>query len=660
MNNKLSGIKKTFLIITFFVASSFLPAFSEEQAANKTQAEQPQAQVIQSQQPQAAEFKGGQSQQPQTEPKAAAEALTPPAESKAINFKSEGILNSSDDVFTQRISLELRDIDIIESLKFLAAKAKMNIIYTKAVSGRVTLAVNNVPLKDIFDIMLRSNGLAYIKTGDIYNIMTEAEYKALYGQGFSDNRKVRVFRLKYAVPEQAFNLLDALKSEIGRVLVDSESGNVLLLDTPDRIERMEKALAEFEKENCVQVFNLKYSKAKDVEDMLKAQLDAKKVGSIKADERNNQIIVQTLPEKMQEVARLIESLDKQTKEVLIETQIIKIKIDDKSDRSATYEGLMNIAEGKSQGMTYLGTTPFSSVQAATDPWRSRSDTLKAVGGSVGSYPFSGTTTNLSGSTPVTAGEAMHLGVITNKKDYDVTLKYLETIGTSQILANPKMVVVNNQEAKIHIGERQAYVTTTTTTGQSTSTISEEVQFVDVGIQISITPSINDDGYITMKVKPEISSVSTVLITPTNNKIPIIDTSMAETTVMIKDGTTLIIGGLRREEKDKSSEQTPFLGQIPFLGNLFKSASYTTDRIELMILLTPHIISGTGLTTGNERDFVQSPGKEYRDYQGLVPGKEITAAELPAGTGPKTYRDYFAPGSDDKQKPLMKEIRYEPR
>jgi type II secretory pathway component GspD/PulD (secretin) len=646
MNNKVFKVAHGLLIIAFVVSATFTAVSSQEVAQNQTQSQvqaQPQAQS---------------EPEPQAQPQAQPQSEPQP---QGITFKTEGIRNSKEDILNQRISLELRDIDIIESLKFLASKANMNIVYTKGVTGRVTLAVENVPIKDIFDIMLRSNGLAYIKAGEIYNIMTEAEYKALYGQGFSDSRQVKVFRLKYAVPEQAFNLLDALKSEIGRVLVDSESGNVLLLDTAERIERMQKALVEFERENSVQVFNLKYSKAKDVEEMLKSQLDAKKVGSIKADERNNQIIVQTLPERMQEIARLINSLDRQTKEVLIDTQIIKIKLTDQADRGINWEGLFNIAEGTKQGMSYLGSYPFSAVQSSTALWSSREQVLKNLNGTVGSYPFSGTytTAGYAGSTATPPGKNMHLGMINNKKDFDVVVNYLETLGNSQILSNPKLVVVNNQEAKIHIGERQAYVTTTTTTGSSSSTISEEVQFVDVGIQLSVTPNINDDGYITMKVKPEISSVSSVLITPTNNRIPIIDTSMTETTVMIKDGTTLIIGGLRKEEKSKSSEQTPFLGQIPFLSSLFKSATIKTDRIELLVMLTPHIITGNELTTGNERVFISSPGKDYRDYQAVVPDKVLTN-ELPVEVRPKAYRDYFTPGSENKDKPLMKEIRYEPR
>jgi len=103
-----------------------------------------------------------------------------------------------------KISINFRNIDIIEALKFFSMKARMNIIPTQRVSGRVTLTVDNVPIKDVLDIMLRSNNLAYDKRGEIYNVMTEAEYRVLYGKSFGDTRQVKVFHLSYAIPEQAF------------------------------------------------------------------------------------------------------------------------------------------------------------------------------------------------------------------------------------------------------------------------------------------------------------------------------------------------------------------------------------------------------------------------------------------------------------------------
>jgi len=540
-----------------------------------------------------------------------------------------------------KIALDLRNIDIVDALKFLAMKAGINIVATKNVSGRVTLIVEGVLIKDIFDIMLRSNELAYVKQGDIYNVMTEVEYKGLYGKKFADVRKVKTFRLKYAIPEQAFTLLDTLKSDVGRVLVEPDSGTALIMDTPDKIKEIEESLSMLEQKNIVRVFNLNYAQAKDVEQQLKTQLDAKKVGSIKADERSNQVIVQTLPDRMQDVAMFIEALDKKTKQVLIDAKIVKIKLSDKLDTGFEWEGIMKI--GERFGMAYFGASPFSVVQKAADAWTDRREYLHDIKGNVGGYPSSGfvTETGFTGSTTV-PGEEMHIGIVDRLRDLDAVIKYLNTLGNTQVLSNPKLAVVNNQEARIHIGERQAYVTTTTTTGAQTTTVSEDVTFVDVGIQLAVTPIINEEGYIRMKIKPEISSVTGQLETPSHNKIPIIDTSMAETTVLVKDGATIIIGGLRREEKTGGSEGFPYLSKIPVVGFFFQSSWKKTERTELLIMITPHIVGGDVLTTGDEKDLKYDVVKDYKDYRSFTEEKDITVAEEPQEPHEgriKPYREY---------------------
>ena len=563
-----------------------------------------------------------------------------------------------------RVSVDLRNIDITDALKFLAMKAGLNIITTKSVAGRVTLMVENVPVNDIFDIMLRSNGLAYTKQGEIYNVMAEEEYRALFGKKFSDIRQVKVFRLKYAIPEQAFSLMDTLKSDIGRVLVEPETGTAMIMDTARNIQEVENALAELEQKNLIRVFNLKYAKAKDVEEQLKTQLDAKKVGSIKADERSNQVIIQALPNRMQEIEKLVTALDKKTTEVLIDTKIIKVKLSDQLDSGIEWEGLMKM--GNKFGTSYVGSYPFSVLQSSTAAWQSRKAFLDAnTAAGIGALPFSGNTASVNASTKVTPGENMHVGIIDKRRDLDFMFKYLQTLGKTQILSNPKLAVINNQEARIHIGEKQAYVTTTTTTASGgTSTVAENVTFIDVGIQLSVTATINDDGFVTMKVKPEVSSVVSTLTTPSGNKIPIIDTSMAETTVMVKDGATIIIGGLRKEEKTSSSEQTPFLGKIPLISFFFKSGTKKTERTELLVMLTPHIVSGESLTTGDVRVFGTKPGKEYKEYPAFTeqpdfkPPKEAMKEEIRPKEAPeeeiKPYREYSSLKEEKESEPTIKE------
>ena len=540
---------------------------------------------------------------------------------------------------TDYISLDLRNIEVTDALKFLATKANLDIIPTKEVSGRITLMVENVPVRDVFDIMLRSNNLAYEKQGDIFNVMTEKEYKARYGKNFMDLRQVYVFRLEYAVPEQAYNLLDTLKSDIGKIILDTDSGTILVMDTPEKINEMEEALSAMEeKKGIIRIFNLKYALAEDVEKHLRDQLDVKKVGSIKADERTNQVIVQTLPERMKDVEKMIQGLDQQTKQILIDTKIIQVKLSDELGTGVEWEGLFDLSIGDS--LTYLGSYPFSAVQASTDAWRSREQVFNDVG-YVGSYPFTGTATDYAAGQTSIGTQQMHLGVV-GQHDFDAILKYLETLGETRILSSPKLAVVNNKEAKIHVGQLQKYVITTTTQGEATQTVSEDVNDLEVGTRLFITPTINDEGFVTIKIKPEITSVIDYLQTSQGNKIPIVEIVTAETVAMVKDGTSLLIGGLSQEEKTTNLKGTPLLDKLPLIGEFFRYKTTKTTRNELLVLVTPHIIRGDELTTGYARDFGHRLDKEYQDYRAFV-------EEVPeAGAGLKGYQGY---PSLEKSEPL---------
>jgi type II secretory pathway component GspD/PulD (secretin) len=174
------------------------------------------------------------------------------------------------------------------------------------------------------------------------------------------------------------------------------------------------------------------------------------------------------------------------------------------------------------------------------------------------------------------------------------------------------------------------VTTTTTTGSNSTTTTESVTFIDVGIQLAVTPTINDDGYVTIKVKPEISSVQEYLTTPSGNRIPIIDSSLAETTIMVKDGVSIIIGGLKKDENMETRKKVPFLGDLPFIGGPFNSTTKSNVHSELLILLTPHIVEGDKLTEGPKQ-----PGEtslmSYVDYEDY--GSSSPAA--PTAASPKT-------------------------
>jgi type II secretory pathway component GspD/PulD (secretin) len=202
------------------------------------------------------------------------------------------------------------------------------------------------------------------------------------------------------------------------------------------------------------------------------------------------------------------------------------------------------------------------------------------------------------------------------------MNFLRTIGETKILSNPKIACVSDQEARILVGQKQAYVTTTTTTSSGGgSTVAENVTFIDVGIQLAVTPVVNEDGFVTMKIKPEVSSVADSLETPSGNTIPIVDTSTAETTVMVRDGVSILIGGLRRDEKIEDRKKVPILGDIPILGAPFNSFTESTVHTELLILITPHIVYGNTLVTG-ETKAMDRLFKTYTDYSAPVDMQKV--------------------------------------
>ncbi len=547
-----------------------------------------------------------------------------------------------EDILSKKISVDFRNIDVIEALRFLSLRAGMNIVPTQKVEGRVSLAVESAQVKDIFDIMLRSNGLAYQKRGRIYNVMTEEEYENFFGEEFGDNRVTRSFRLKYAVPEQVFNLCNNLASRIGKVFLDTDSATILVIDVPSRVAEMEKMVKSLEEEKTVvNVYSLQYADAEDVSRQLENQLDMKNVGSIRPDTRNNQVVVEALPGRINRIERLIKSLDVKTREVLVDVKIVRVDFDDSFERSVEWEGIFGMA--KDAGLAYLGSYPFSLV-SDEGIWKSRKEVYEGVG-YPGSYPFSGTTRDIAGGSRVFGSEKMHLGMI-GSHDFDVALKYLKTLGEVRMMSNPKLTVVNNTEARVHIGEKQAYLTETTTATEATTTIAESVHYVDTGIKLYVTPFINEEGFVTLRIKPEISTIISFLETSAGNRIPIINTSTTETTVMVRDGFTVLIGGLKKEESYRTKKEVPFFSRIPLLGNLFTSESRAGGNSEIIILVTPHITTGQELVKDIKPPRAKTFSDERRDYQ--LFSQELVEERI----SPRTYRDY--PGYKDES-----ELEYRP-
>lgn len=162
-----------------------------------------------------------------------------------------------------------------------------------------------------------------------------------------------------------------------------------------------------------------------------------------------------------------------------------------------------------------------------------------------------------------------------------------------------MTVLNNAEAKLAVATREPFVSQTVVQSVNTSTTADNVQFVDVGVTLTVIPEISVDDYIQMKIKPEISTAGTPLELQgvaqgsntafTRTRVPVVTTQELETTVMMKSGTMLVIGGLIQDKHDKTSVKLPVLGSLPFLGRAFSSEARDATKTELVIFLTPTIL-----------------------------------------------------------------------
>lgn len=449
--------------------------------------------------------------------------------------------------------LDLEDMNINDVLKLISKKSGLNIVAGKNITGKITIYLKEVDVADALRIILESHDMAFVEEENIVKVMTAKDYELTYGHKFEDKTAVRIVQLKYANASETMTTLNQMRSIIGKIIADQKSNTLVLIDTPEELDAMEFLLAGIDVPVKTQTFHLSYTKAEDIAPKL-SEIMTKNVGTVNFDKRTNKVIVTDTPQKLDEIRNVVSAFDTQQREVSIEAKIIQVVLSDKFKMGIDWQAIVSDWHG------------FN--------WQSDFDVL---GGDTAS--------------PSDKRGKMSIGTISSD-DYTILLEALETVGTTNILSSPRITVLNNEEAKILVGSTEPFVTTTTTTPASgASTTAESVNFIDVGVKLFVTPTIHNDDFITMKVKPEVSSVTRFLTTAQNNTIPVVETSEAETTVMVKDGVTIVIGGLIKDEKIDTRKRVPVLADIPLLGALFRNRDDTLRKTELVIFLTPKIISG---------------------------------------------------------------------
>ncbi len=302
------------------------------------------------------------------------------------------------------------------------------------------------------------------------------------------------------------------------------------------------------------LIELQYANAKEMQELLKNLTE-----NIQVVESKNALLISTSPKVIGEIRDVVKQLDVPSKQVVLQTRVIEVQVDKVKQLGIDWEKLSKlttiIAERPLDPLTGLG---MSSTEFLGDT-------------KLGELPGDHTFQMLDGLKDVGYFDRQLTA-------FDVTLDFLLKTNTAKLLTDTKLTTMNNRKASIHIGEVIPFIVK--------STESAHVEREKVGITVEITPQINRDSLITAVVKPEASTIIEMI----NGSLPRRKVRTAETTVVVKDKQKIVIAGLLSTEDQMDVQSVPFLGDIPYVGKLFQHYSTKEVQTDLVIEITPYILS----------------------------------------------------------------------
>jgi type IV pilus secretin PilQ/predicted competence protein len=376
-------------------------------------------------------------------------------------------------------------------------------------------------------------------------------------------------------------------------------------------------------------YQFSYARAKDVSPLLASQLSSKEAPQV--DERTNTIFYRETRSNLENVRKLVEQIDKPTKQVMIEARLVEVTANPRQSYGINWAGVLG-SSTNAQTFTYGGSSTSTTQVGST--------------GSTSSATTSGPFSLANSNNNNFFGSAGHLlagqFAILTVPQMSLTLRLLNEDADAQFLANPRVVTADNQQAKIEITRNQP-VPQLNFNEQTATAVFGGFQDKVFGNKLLVRPSVNKDNFITLSVKPEISNKvgdQSFVFAGATVTSPIIDTRTLDSNVLIKSGDTLAIGGLLQDEQTKARNKVPVLGDIPVMGYLFGERLNARTKRNLLVFVTPTIIDshyGTGLE--DQVSGLHHTGEEYADPNGwrnnakgavrLVPTSERPlAAEYP--------------------------------
>jgi type IV pilus assembly protein PilQ len=449
------------------------------------------------------------------------ESASAPAEAGAF---APNLLGQTKRAFTgRRIDLDLKDADVHNVLRLLADVGQVNIVTADNVSGTITIRMRNVPWDQALDVVLQAKGLGVVQHANMLRVAPLADLEK--------ERELQIAR---------------------------------------RLQEVKLAPLE------TRLIPVSYAQAEQLQDRAKPLLSER--GSIAVDDRTNVMIVRDLAGNLNQIEELTRSLDTQTPQVLVEARIVE----------ATSSYIRDV------GIQWGGDTTFSAATGNPTGLAFPSSVGLAGGASDGNTPTAGLSpftrtvanpnfaVNLPAAVGTGAGGALGLtfGSIDNTINLAVRLSAAESSGMLRILSSPRVLTLDNHEARISQGTLIPF--------SQVSAQGVQTTFQEAKLQLLVKPHVTADGSVSMHVKinrdePDFNQTSA-------RGDPTILKREAETELLVMDGHTAVIGGIFTRNTGRNVDQVPFFGDIPLLGLLFQRRRASDTRGELVIFLTPRIVN----------------------------------------------------------------------
>ena len=364
------------------------------------------------------------------------------------------------------------------------------------------------------------------------------------------------------------SLTEVSLDEALRCILEVHGAGIIVGENVIRILSREE-IPEIAERLVTQTFEITYA---DVMQVVKALEKFKSAqGFVSSIEGTSHIIVTDTESKIKDITNLLNTIDRITPQVLVEVRIYDITSKDNLDlgidwyagrrtnlSASGYPVNDDIVIEKGGNDTYIGSITEPSFDAGF---------------------IAGTN-----KTEASTQGYLRFGLLNESVDINAILRAEKENIDAKLLANPRIMVVDNEEATFDIVTEHPYVERTITAGSTTET----VKFKNVGVKLVVTPHVAGDNMLRLNIAPEFSVLVTRVQIASSN-VPVVDTRKVNTIALVKDGQAVVLGGLRKKETSKQVNKVPMLGDIPVLGRLFRFEGESTVNTELVVFITPRII-----------------------------------------------------------------------